>query len=499
MEALQIDFQELKTNGEAKTLPNFINGRLSASSATETLPVTNPNSGEVITHVPLCSAAELNLVVESATKAQKSWGQTPVKDRVQVLFKLKAAMEANFKKLAELIHIENGKTMDEAVGSIARGIECIEYATSLPQLIAGQSLEVSRGVECKMIRSPLGVVAGITPFNFPLMVPLWMVPLALACGNAFILKPSEQTPISAIELAKLLKASGLPDGVFSVIHGGKEIVEAICDHPGIKAIGFVGSSKVAKLVYERGIKSGKRVRALGGAKNHLVLLPDADPEMAASNIVASATGCAGQRCMAASVLLAVGDVDNVISKIQSKMAALVPGKDLGPVISQASRERINGYLERAEKLGAKLSVDGRTVRSAGDKNGYFMGASVIDNASASHEASCDEIFGPVLTIIRCKNIDEALAIENGSPYGNAAAIYTSSGEAAQYFTERASAGMVGVNVGVPVPREPFPFGGWNDSRFGEGDITGAAAIDFWSLSKKITTKWAASGKANWMS
>jgi malonate-semialdehyde dehydrogenase (acetylating)/methylmalonate-semialdehyde dehydrogenase len=500
MEAQQLEYstQGLAHSHESD-LPNFIGGQLVYSKSKRKLAVTNPNTGELLTNVPLCTKEELDLTVSAAIKAQKSWAATGVKDRVQVLFKLKSLMEQHLDALAEIIHHENGKTMDEARGSIARGIECIEYATSLPQLIAGQVLEVSRGVECKMLRSPLGVVAGITPFNFPLMVPLWMVPLALACGNAFILKPSEQTPISGIELGKMLKLAGLPDGVFSVIHGDREIVEAICDHPGIKAIGFVGSSKIAKLVYERGIKAGKRVRALGGAKNHLVLAPDADPEMAAANIVASATGCAGQRCMAASVLLAVGDVEPILEKVREKMSALVPGKDLGPVISNAAQERIAGYIERASKTGATVVLDGRKTKTAGAQNGYYIGASIIDRASPDHESSCDEIFGPVLTIIRCKNLEEAIAIENKNPYGNAASIYTSSGEAAHHFVERASAGMVGVNVGVPVPREPFAFGGWNDSRYGEGDITGQVAIDFWTLSKKVTTKWSASHKSNWMS
>jgi malonate-semialdehyde dehydrogenase (acetylating)/methylmalonate-semialdehyde dehydrogenase len=367
-------------------------------------------------------------------------------------------------------------------------------------MAAGEVLEVSRGVECKSVRTPLGVVAGITPFNFPFMVPLWMVPIAIGLGNALILKPSEQTPLSAMEIARLLAEAGLPDGIFSVVHGDRVIVEAICDHPGIRAVGFVGSTQVAKTVYSRATSAGKRVRAMGGAKNHLVVVPDADVEMTASNVVASVAGCAGQRCMAASVLLAVGEVDHIIGRIRDEMADLKAGAELGAIISPAAYDRISGYLERAEEKGADLLLDGRTaVSSDVHPEGRFLGASIIDNATPDHEASCDEIFGPTLTIIRCDNLDQAIAIENANPYGNAAAIYTSSGATAAYFSEKASAGMIGINIGVPVPREPFAFGGWNDSSFGGGDITGRTAIDFWSKTKKITSKWSDAHRSNWMS
>ena len=484
------------------SIPNFISGAAAQSAAERKLPVLNPATAETLGMVPMSTAAELDQAVKAASEAQKKWAQVPVKDRVQVLFKLKAIFEERSEELAALVTQENGKTLDESMGSIARGIECIEFATSLPQIGTGQVLEVGRGVECKTLRQPLGVVAGITPFNFPLMVPMWMTPLAIACGNAFILKPSEQTPLSSLKLAECLTQAGLPKGVFSVVHGDRTIVEEICDHPGIQGIGFVGSSKVAQLVHERGTKAGKRVRALGGAKNHLVVLPDADPAMAAGNIVASVTGCAGQRCMAASVLLAVGDVEETLGLIKSQMAALVPGKDMGPVISETALNRIRGYLDRAAAGGAQLLLDGRNapVPTQGNSaNGYFIGASIIDRATPEHETSCDEIFGPVLTIIRCSSLEEALAIENDNPYGNAAAIYTGSGAAAKHFADHAAAGMVGINIGVPVPREPFGFGGWYASRFGDGDLTGPAAIDFWTLTKKVTTKWLSTGKGNWMS
>ncbi len=482
-----------------KLVPNVVGGVFKHSTSTRTLPVIDPSNGEVLANVPMSSKEELNEIVAAAVAAQKEWGKKSVKDRVQVLFKLKSLMEENIAELADVIHKENGKTLGESRGSITRAVECVEFATSLPQIMNNSVLEVSQGVECKVTRTPLGVTAGITPFNFPMMVPLWMVPIAIGCGNAFILKPSEQTPLSAIELAKLLKKAGLPDGLFSVVNGDKEIVDAICDHPDIKAVGFVGSTKVAKIVYQKATAQGKRARCLGGAKNHLVVVPDADPEMTASNVVASVTGCSGQRCMAASVLLAVGEVDHILDKIKEQMSVLVPGKDMGPIINASSKERICGYIDRAEAKGAKVTLDGRQAKSEGDDAGYFMGASVIDHANSEHESAQDEIFGPVLTVIRCDNLDEAIAIENNNPYGNAACIYTNSGETAQYFSDHANVGMVGINIGVPVPREPFPFGGWNDSRFGDGDITGPGAIDFWSATKKITTKWSDKHRKNWMS
>ena len=481
-----------------RRVANFVGGEPVASPSHRTLPVTNPTTGEVIAEVPLSTAAELDDAVIRAAEAQKGWGSTTVKDRVQVLFRMKALMEAQADRLAATIIEENGKTREEALGSILRAVECVEFASSLPQLASGGVLEVSPGVECRTTRYPLGVVAGITPFNFPLMVPLWMIPTALSCGNAVVLKPSEQTPLSALELARLFDEAGLPPGVFSVVNGDREVVEAICDHPDIKAVGFVGSTKVAQAVYRRGTSSFKRVRAMGGAKNHLVVVPDADPEMTATNVVASVTGCAGQRCMAAAVLVAVGEVDHIIERIRDKMAAIVAGRSMGPMISEEARQRVSGYIDRAGETNILLDARGNVAEEAPD-GGYFIGPSIIDGVDPSHETACEEIFGPVLTILRCNTLEEALAIENNNRYGNAAAVYTSSGNVAQTFVERAGAGMIGVNIGVPVPREPFAFGGWYESRFGEGDITGFGAIDFWSQSKKITSKWSDEHRSNWMS
>lgn len=481
-------------------LSNVIGGALVSSASDRSLPVVNPSTGEELTRVPMSVEADLNNAVSAAVIAQRSWAASPLKDRVQVMYRLKTLVEKEIDHLSHIVTLENGKTEAESRGSVLRAVECLEYAASLPQIASGQIQEVSPGVECKLYRQPIGVVAGITPFNFPFMVPLWMIPMAISLGNAFILKPSEQTPMSAMEIARLLKEAGLPDGVFSIVHGDRPIVEAICDHEDIRAIAFVGSSAVAKAVFDRGGRNNKRVRAMGGAKNHLIVVPDADPEMTAANVVASVTGCAGQRCMAASVLLAVGDVDSILDLIREKMGALRAGPDIGPLISKTAYDRITGYLDRANENGAELILDGRNaVDPSVPEGGYYLGGCIIDYAQPDHEASCNEIFGPTLTIIRCDTLDEALAIENMNPYGNAAAIYTSSGGTAQYFTQRASSGMIGVNIGVPVPREPFAFGGWNDSRFGEGDITGDSAIDFWTNAKKVTTKWSASGSQNWMS
>lgn len=461
--------------------------------------VTSPLDGSVLGAVPDGDAEVVARAVSSATEAFHAWGQLPVKERVQVLFRFKHLLEKDINSIADLVSSENGKTHQEAKAEIEKGIEVTEFATSLPQILQQETLEVSRGVECEQKRFPLGVVAGITPFNFPAMVPLWMMPIALGTGNTFILKPSEQVPLTANVLGEYLRLAGLPAGAFNVVHGSRPAVEAITDHPGIKAIGFVGSSAVAKTVHSRGTLSGKRVLALGGAKNHLVVMPDADPELTAANVVASAYGCAGQRCMAASVLILVGSSDSILAKIISEAEKIRAGVNLGSVISSSAKARIESYITRAEKSGARILLDGRNTVVTGKEQGTYVNPTIIDGVPASHEAACDEIFGPVLTVLRTNTLDEALAIENKNQYGNAAAIYTTNGGTAKYFSDNASAGMIGVNIGVPVPREPFSFGGWNNSRFGYGDITGMEGIRFWTNLKKITTKWTASAAKNWMS
>jgi malonate-semialdehyde dehydrogenase (acetylating)/methylmalonate-semialdehyde dehydrogenase len=473
---------------------HYLHGTRVEAGSRSLNPLTSPVDGAPLGSVTVADAAVVDQVVQSAQKAFQSWSLVPVKDRVQVLYKFKTLVEKHIGELAKQVTAENGKTTAESAAGIARGIEIVEYAASLPQLFAGEILEVSTGVDCYTRRFPIGVVAGITPFNFPAMVPMWMFPMAIACGNSFILKPSEQVPFTPLLLADLLKESGLPDGVFNVVQGDRETVEAVLDHPGIAAAAFVGSTAVAKAVYERGIASNKRMLTLGGAKNHLIVVPDADPLITAKNVVSSAVGCAGQRCMAASVLIAVGDCDAIIDAIEHEMRNLTCGAEIGAIISVKAKERIEGYIARAAARGAKIRLDGRGQSMAGN----YVGTTLIDGITTEDECANDEIFGPVLSILRVKTLDEALAIENANPYGNAACIYTSSGATARYFEMKAEAGMIGVNIGVPVPRDPFGFGGWNASKFGPGDITGKDAIGFWTKTKKVTAKWTAKS-TNWMS
>lgn len=464
-----------------------------------TLPVQSPLDGSQLGEIQVSEFRQVDAAVSRARVAFAAWREVPVKERVQPLFRFKQLVEQNIDDLATLVSRENGKTVAEAAAGIAKGLEVVEFATSLPVMGQGGKLEVSRGVDCFTRSFPLGVVAGITPFNFPAMVPLWMFPLAIATGNAFLLKPSEQVPLTSVRLGELLLEAGLPKDVFQVVQGDRETVEAILDHEGIEATAFVGSTQVAKLVYERGIAAGKRMLCLGGAKNHLVVVPDADPDIAAKNVVSSATGCAGQRCMAASVLIAVGDCSAVLDAIAKEMQSVIPGENLGAIISSEAKERIEGYVSRAEEAGAKILVDGRSAHVSGKEKGFYVGPTLIDGVDVSSECACDEIFGPVLTVLHVDTLEEAMEIENANPYGNAASIYTTSGATARYFEDRANAGMIGVNIGVPVPREPFSFGGWNDSVFGVGDITGEDGIRFWTKQKKITQKWSASAAQNWMS
>lgn len=441
---------------------------------------------------------EVEAAVAAAAKAFPEWAALPVKERVQVFFRFKQRMEAVLPELASGISRENGKLTAEATAELLRGLEVVEFACSLPTLLAGELLEVSSGVDCFTRRLPLGVVAGITPFNFPAMVPMWMFPIAIACGNTFVLKPSDAVPFTPVRLAELLRESGLPHGVFNVLQGDRGTVESLLDHPQVRAAAFVGSTPAARAVFLRGTQNGKRVLSLGGAKNHVVVMPDADPEVTARNVTASATGCAGQRCMAASVLVAVGDCDPILDAIHDEMARLRTGIDLGPVISRTARDRIVGYIQRAESDGAWVRLDGRGATVPGREQGFYVGPTLIDRVRPDAPCARQEIFGPVLTVLRVGTLEEALLIENSSPYGNAASVYTSSGSVARYFESRAQAGMVGINVGVPVPREPFSFGGWNESRFGAGDITGRDAIGFWTQTRKTTVKWGAR-QGNWMS
>ena len=478
---------------------DFIGGKWTeAAPGTERLAVINPRYNRAMSSTPMGGAAEIDAAVKAARVAQPAWGALPIRERGQILYKARELMLRDVEELSWLVSHENGKCYDQAKAEVLKGIECVEYGCSLPNLAAGAKLEVSRGVTCEDVYCPVGVVAGITPFNFPFMVPLWMLPQALMGGNAFILKASEQVPLSAMKIAALFQEAGLPDGILNVVNGGRAAVEAITDHPGISAVAFVGSTKVAKLVYGRGATEGKRMLCLGGAKNHLIVVPDADVHLTADNIVASFTGCAGQRCMAASVLIAVGDVDHIIAEVAERAAKIRPGVNMGAITSQASVERITNYINGAEALGAKVLVDGRS-REGSTPDGLWLGATVLDHVTPDMPAGCEEIFGPVLSIIRVDNLEQAIAIENANPYGNASSVYTTSGEVARRVMERVEAGMCGVNVGVPVPREPFGFAGWNHSKFGAGNITGWDGYRFWTRIRKITSKWALQTDQTWMS
>jgi len=478
---------------------NFINGEFKSGSSTKKHSIISPLDGKELATFNESTMEDLNEIIVTAQKAQKAWQKITLKDRVQIFYKYKQLLEKNSEELTEIIHRENGKIHSEAKAEIDKAIELTEFACSLPQFINGENMEVSKGVFCSSSKVPLGIVASIVPFNFPIMVPHWTIVNAIALGNAFILKPSESVPISSQYTAKLLKEAGLPDGLFNVINGTQTTVENICDHPGIQAITFVGSTKVAKIVYQRASNNLKQVLALGGAKNHILLLPDAHPEMASTNIAASMSGCAGQRCMAASTLIAVGDCDATLNRLIADAQKIQCGTTLGSVISKAAKDRIESYITEAEQQGAKIILDGRNTIVPGKENGFYVGPTLIDHATPDMKIAREEVFGPVLTIVRVNTIDEALAIENANPYGNACSVFTQSGGLANYVTEHASAGMCGVNIGVPVPREPFGFGGWNQSHFGSGDITGKSSIGFFTKEKKTTTKWNPEAGTNWMS
>lgn len=474
-------------------------------------PVPNPRWGRAMSTVQLSGARDVDAAVTAARAALPAWRDLPIRDRAQVLYRTREILQRDLAELAWLVSHENGKIYSEAEAEVAKAIECLEYGCSLPNLATGSELEVSRGVTCGLTYEPLGVVAGVVPFNFPLMVPMWMLPQALVGGNAFILKPSERVPLSSMRLAESFAEAGLPAGIFSLVQGGRETVEALCDHPGIEALGFVGSTRVARAVYARACASGKRALCLGGAKNHLILVPDADPDVAVENIVASFTGCAGQRCMAASVLLAVGapaEIDPLLDRIAARASTIRLGSEMGPVVTAAAAERITLAIAKAEASGARILVDGRGRRpegaegsAAGEESdgGWWIGPTILDGVEPSSEAGCEEIFGPVLSIVRVPTLDAALRIESDNPYGNAATVYTTSGDVARRVMATVEAGMCGVNVGVPVPREPFGFGGWNDSCFGHGNITGWDGYRFWTRQRKITTKWALQHDATWMS
>jgi malonate-semialdehyde dehydrogenase (acetylating)/methylmalonate-semialdehyde dehydrogenase len=488
------------------TCNNFVAGKFIQGSG-PAQSVVNPQTGTVIGEFHQSSASDVNAAIATAKKASQTWRKTPIKERATLLLQLRNILIRDLEAISKQVAAESGKTFNEARAGLLKGIEVLEFATALQNSDQGGRVQVSRGVFCEYRREALGVVAGITPFNFPAMVPMWMIPIALACGNAFVWKPSDKVPLTSNLLAKAIQEAGFPDGVFTVVQGGRETVEAILDHSDIAAVGFVGSSPIAKSVYARGTTHGKRVLALGGAKNPIILMPDADLAMSAQGIADSFTGCAGQRCMAASVLLAVsdqaGNTEKLIAGIVERAKKIRPGMEMGALISKASLDKLSIAIEQAVKEGAKLLLDGRNpLVSAEQKNGFWLGPTILDQVAPNSTAACTELFGPIISIVRCKNLSEALAFEASSDYGNACSVFTQNGAIAERVANESTAGMIGVNIGVPVPREPFSFGGTKTSKFGSGDITGNSGVEFWSQLKKVTVKWAENpdkSDKNWMS
>lgn len=476
----------------ALSAENLIDGAFVGPKSKQYLDVTSPSTGDVIGKCALSGAEDVDKAVKCGQEAFQEWRQTTVKARAAIMLKFHSLMVQHQEELADLVVKENGKNRTEALASVLKGNETVEYACSLPQLVQGRTLLVSRGITCQEVRDPLGVVACIVPFNFPIMVPMWTIPIALTMGNCVILKPSEKVPFTMARVAELLLEAGVPKGVFQIVNGTVDPVTSLCDHPGVAAVTFVGSSRVAQIVSRRCRALDKRVLALGGAKNHLVALEDADDDVASKDIVASYAGCAGQRCMAASVLLLVGDCSSLLDMIVQKSKELTRGTEAGQVgalIDNVSKQRVLKYINEAEASGVKVLVDGRSW--AKQWGGFWVGPTVLLHSSPNDAAIKDEIFGPVLSVYRVKSFEEALKIENGNDYGNAAAIYTSNGAYAEYFQSRFRAGMIGVNIGIPVPREPFSFGGMygTKSKFGDMDITGDGCVEFFSTRRKITSKW----------
>ena len=480
-------------------LNNFIDGKPSCPAGAKRSERVSPVDGSVISTFPQSGVDELNKAVAAAKKAFPEWSSRTLKERAQVFYKYYELLSKNLKECAEIMHNEMGKNFNEAMQEAAKSLELTEFACSMPQVATGDSERVSNGIQSREEFVPLGVVASITPFNFPHMVPHWTFPNAVVLGNTMVIKPSREAPYSVLKIAEMLKEAGLPDGVFNVVCGGRDIVTGITEHPDIKAVTFVGSTKVMRMVYEKSCATYKRCLALGSANNHLILMPDAHPDNSAANIAASYLGCAGQRCMSACVLVAVGDCDEIIEKIIKESKKYIPGDNMSAIVNLEAKISITGYIGRAEKDGAKILLDGRNaVPPKGLEKGCYLGPTVIEAKPAS-EIAVEENFGPVLTVLHAKNLTEALKIANSSPYGNGGSIFTQNGRAAEVFCDNIEVGMVGVNVGVPVPREPFSFGGYKDSITGTGDITGKSSVRFWTKIKKITCKWNPEAKRDWMS
>jgi malonate-semialdehyde dehydrogenase (acetylating)/methylmalonate-semialdehyde dehydrogenase len=484
----------IATETAIETLKFFVNGKWEVSGVRPLHDITNPATARTIARVPYATADDIDHTAHAAHEAFLAWRDVPVVDRVQVLYRYKDLLEKHAEDLARTLTGENGKTLEDARAEVRRAIQMVEVSCGMPSLMMGQSLEnVSRGIDCHTIRQPLGVCAGITPFNFPGMVPSWMYPFAIACGNSFILKPSEKVPMTPTRMAELLEQAGLPAGVFNLVHGDKVAVDALLGHPRVRAISFVGSTPVAKYIYENAAKNGKRVQALGGAKNHLVVMPDADLDKATDAIISSAFGAAGERCLAGSVLVPVGEAAEPLLKLLVEKTRKITvgdgadsGTQMGPLVTEAHRERVEGYVEKGVAEGAKPLCDGRETRA---RDGYFLGPTIFDNVTTGMTIAREEIFGPVLSVIRVKDLNAAIDLVNQSPFGNTTSIFTGDGKSARDYAARVEAGMIGVNIGVAAPMAFFPFSGWKQSFFGDLHAHGRDAIAFYTEQKVIMSRW----------
>jgi malonate-semialdehyde dehydrogenase (acetylating) / methylmalonate-semialdehyde dehydrogenase len=480
-----------------RTVEHWIDGAVTPGQSTRQSPVWNPATGQQQAQVALGTAADLDTAVSAAAKAFEQWSQVSLSRRTKIMFKFRELLNRHARELAEVISDEHGKVIHDALGEVQRGMEVVEFACGIPQLLKGEYTDqASTGVDVFSFREPLGVVAGITPFNFPIMVPMWMHPVAIACGNTFILKPSERDPSVSLRVAELYAEAGLPNGVFNVVQGDKEVVDAILDHPDVAAVSFVGSTPIARYIYERSSQSRKRVQALGGAKNHAIILPDADVDFASEHLIAAAFGSAGERCMAISAAVTVGDAaDPVLEAVASKAQSVKvgPGRDvkseMGPVVTPQARDRIVSLITSGEQQGARLTVDGRGYRVPGHDEGFWVGPTVIDEVTPEMDVYKEEIFGPVLSVVRADSVDEAIALINSNQYGNGTAIFTSNGEAARRFMRGVKVGMIGINVPIPVPMAYYSFGGWKDSLFGDKHIHGPEGVSFYTRGKVVTSRW----------
>ncbi len=480
-----------------RTIEHWIAGKPTAGTSQRTAPVWNPATGEQQAEVVLGSVGDVEAAVAAAREAFAEWSQASLSKRTKVLFAFREILNAGVGELAGAITDEHGKVLSDALGEVQRGLEVVEFACGIPTLLKGDySDQISTGVDTFSFREPLGVVAGITPFNFPAMVPMWMFPVAIACGNTFVLKPSERDPSASLILARMWQEAGLPDGVFNVVHGDKDAVDALLDAPDVAAVSFVGSTPIARYIHERGTAAGKRVQALGGAKNHAIVLPDADLGFAADHLAAAAFGSAGERCMAISATVAVGEAgDRLVEEVAQRARAVKVGNgrdessEMGPVVTREAQQRIVGLIGTGEEQGAHLAVDGRGLRVEGHEGGFFVGPTVLDRVTTEMDVYTQEIFGPVLSVVRADSVDEAIALVNANPYGNGTALFTASGEAARRFQRGVHVGMIGINVPIPVPMAYYSFGGWKDSLFGDKHVHGPEGVSFYTRAKVVTARW----------